>query len=125
QAALWSLVKPLNLSSSSEEGFAQRLISDPSLADQPLIKRATTAMATAIRDVYLMLFPDLITITGPFVQSPVIYAALIEEFHARLPHFAPANVRFEVAALNPRDEIFGAAKPILHRRLRSLLDLNP
>lgn len=122
QAGLWSLVTPLNLSSSNEEAFAQRLLQDPTLADHHLIRRATSAMAIAMRDVYLMLFPDLIAITGPFVQSPIVFKRLIDEFHARLPHFAPAKVRFEVAALNPNDEIFGAAKPLLHSKLCSLLD---
>lgn len=122
QAALWSMVEPLKLESASEESFAARLVAEPALADDPLVRRATNAMAVAMRDVYLLLFPNLITITGPFVQSPVIYRRLVEEFYERLPPFVPKGVRIEVADLNANDEIFGAAKPTLHRKLRSLLD---
>lgn len=121
QAALWSLVAPLRLPSSSEDEFARHLADDARLSEHPLIRQATTAMAIAMRDVYLLLFPNRITITGPFVQSPAIFERLVHEFHGNLPQYVPANVAVEAAVLSPRDEIIGAAKPLLYQAMQKVL----
>lgn len=121
QAALWSLVAPLQLASSSEDDFARQLTQEPALADHPLIRRATTAMAIAMRDVYLLLFPNRITITGPFVQSSILFDRLQREFRDSLPQYVPSRVEIEAAVLSPHDEIVGAAKPLLHQAIQRAL----
>lgn len=120
-AALWALGEALELSTVSEYAFGQMLEVDDNLATHPLVTRATSLVALALRDVYLLLVPNRIIITGPFIQSRTIIDRLTESFRRSLPHFIPDKVEIDAAALNFDDEMIGAAKPLLHRCVQQRL----
>jgi predicted NBD/HSP70 family sugar kinase len=122
-AALWAIEDKLHTNVTTEDEFREILKTNPEVADHVLIRHATEAVAMALRDVYLLLFPRRIVISGPFVQSPTVRKGLEQSFRASLPSYMPADVKLEIASLSRHDEIVGAAKPLLHKALQARLDL--
>lgn len=121
-AGLWALEEPMQLASLAEDQFGDLMRTDDALAQHPLIERATAAIAAALRDAYLLLFPNQITITGPFVQSPIVKERLTKLFRESLPGYVPGGVRLDVARLDFADEMIGAAKPLLHAAFQQSLE---
>lgn len=121
-AALWALQEPMQLASLAEDQFGDLMRADEALARHPLIERATAAVAVALRDAYLLLFPNRITVTGPFVQSPIVREQLIRLFRDSLPGYMPGKVRLDMAVLDFVDEMIGAAKPLLHSTFQQCLE---
>jgi transcriptional regulator of PTS gene len=122
-AALWAIEEKLHTNVITEDKFSEILKTNPKLADHVLIRQATEAVALALRDIYLLLFPRRIVISGPFVQLTSVRTSLEQRFRASLPSYVPADVRLEIASLSRHDEIVGAAKPLLHKALQARLDL--
>lgn len=121
-AALWALQEPMQLASLAEDQFGDLIRSDDIIAQHPLIVRATAATALALRDAYLLLFPNRITVSGPFVQSPIVREHLIRLFRESLPAYVPGTIKFDVAVLDFADEMVGAAKPLLHSAFQNCLE---
>ena len=87
-----------------------------------LIVEATGVLAGRLSQVYMLLFPQRLVVSGPFVQSPIIRDRLQKLLISDLPRYAPRDFGLELAAHSARDEIVGAAQPLLQKAFLARLD---
>jgi len=127
QAALWALLPRLQAvypDFPCDEWGIERYLRNNAGFDTSLLRDAVRLMAEAMRNLTLVLSPNQIVLTGPFVQHPRIFDQLRREYQDLLPiepHvFSHSNITVSAARAGPEDEIIGAASPMFARALTEL-----
>lgn len=81
-------------------------------------------MAVTLRNLAMLLGPQQIDLTGPFVQNREVFRRLCDEFDKLLPPDSKtadhSKVSIDVARAGLKDEIIGAAYPLFENALFEL-----
>ena len=123
RAALWALlprIREVFPHAPAEEWSFETFLRDHDLAQVPALKQATSEMALAVRNLFMILYPHRLVLTGPFAQDRRIFDQFVSEFSANMPAHASSGVSLRVGRRGPEDEILGASLPLLQDALAGL-----
>ncbi|HHS81968.1 MAG TPA: ROK family transcriptional regulator [Devosia sp.] len=119
QAALWALLPAIRArypQVPEDEWQFEAFLKETEDFDMNLLDNAIGHMARAMRTLTLLLSPDQIVLTGPFVQRTDIFETLCRRFRDVLPSdsnvFSRQSVTVVAARAGTEDEIVGAAYPL-------------
>ncbi|SKA13241.1 ROK family transcriptional regulator [Consotaella salsifontis] len=124
EAALWALLPRLQKEHPevpSEEWEFETFLRKIDPCEMRELRGALDVFCRALRNLYMVFFPDRIVLTGPFVQQPSIMTRLEADFHGNIPPYAKGRVTLRAARPGVDDEIVGTALPLLRAELGRLL----
>lgn len=120
KAALWALlphIREVFPQAPAEEWNFEMFVRDHDVAQVPALIQATSEMALAIRNLFMILYPHRLVLTGPFAQDRRLFDQFVTEFGANMPAHAASEVDLRVGRPGPEDEILGASLPLLQDTL--------
>lgn len=127
-AALWSLLGALRRhwpELVEDETRLLRQIAALDLLALPEIEAAARLLARSLANACRILFPARIWVSGPFVGHPQLWARLVTLFQAEGTMEGFALPELSHVAAGHRDEIHGAAGPLLSRAVEAMLSHKP
>jgi|TARA_B110000503_G_scaffold141014_1_gene233353 predicted NBD/HSP70 family sugar kinase len=127
QSALWALLPKFQKNYPnvpSEEWEFEKFLNGPEHVDIDILNDAIYHMAVTLRNLAMLLGPQQIDLTGPFVQNREVFRRLCDEFDKLLPPDSKtadhSKVSIDVARAGLKDEIIGAAYPLFENALFEL-----
>jgi len=123
-AALWALLPALRRHMGDLPEGEKELtpyLRDPRLCDLPEVKRALEAVCEALQFLYVVFYPDIVLLSGPFTENHSMLARLIEGFRSSLPAPARKSVTISVCASGMPGCRHGATDGLFRDTLRNTL----
>ncbi len=99
QAALWALLPRLRARLGAlpeDEGELAPILSDPRLLAVPIVRQALLAVQDALLVLHRIFYPDIVLLSGPLVENPVVFDRLAAGFKRSLPGYARGSVDLAV-----------------------------
>jgi predicted NBD/HSP70 family sugar kinase len=123
-AALWALFPALRKSLGDlpeDEKELAPILKDSRIMDLPAMRRALSAVQVALLVLYKIFYPDLILLSGPFMQNPQIVRSLSNNFRQMLPEYTAGTTRLTVIPDSMPGCLRGAVSPLFREALARLL----
>ena len=124
QAALWALLPRLRARLGrlpEDEGELAPLLSDPRLLAVPAVRTALLAVQDALLVLHRIFYPDIVLLSGPLVENPVVFDRLADGFKRSLPGYARGSVDLAVIPGGMNGCRRGGASPLFRDTLREML----
>jgi predicted NBD/HSP70 family sugar kinase len=124
QAALWALLPRLRARLGAlpeDEGELAPILSDPRLLAVPVVRHALLAVQDALLVLHRIFYPDIVLLSGPLVENPVVFDRLVDGFKRSLPGYARGSVQLAVIPGGMGGCRRGGASPLFRDTLRKAL----
>ncbi|TVR04226.1 MAG: ROK family protein [Spirochaetaceae bacterium] len=124
RAALWALLPGIRSrfpeAPELEDEFGRFLARAP-MRELPGLPVAIEYMATALRNLYQLFYPDNIVLYGPFTERREIFTALSRAFHENIVQFNRRDTSLRAYKMKSEGEIFGCTSELFRHSLRRFL----
>lgn len=107
--------------SSLNEQQCASLLMDQPIDSIPCVKNATEKFSLAVVNIYLILFPDMIILTGPFIQNKDIFELFKKHFFKYIPDYCGNNLVFKVNGNSYQNELHGSLHSFFYRYAQGLI----